>query len=208
MRHRIAGNRMSMPEPRRRAARRSLMHGLIRYERINTTEARANAIRGEVEKLINTAIKGRVAARKHLSTVISDDEKITQLLAFAHRGRFSLKAKVGSNEERAKENKAPLTETGRRFAEQKLKNRRDDLLKIVADENEAERALEAAYHAVVIEYNARRNLMSALDDELVVKKLLDEIAPRYVSRKGGFTRITKLGKRQGDAADMAQIALV
>src|SRR5215472_12150181 len=74
LRHRVAGNRMNMPEPRRRAARRSLMAGLIRYDRIQTTEARANAIRGEVEKLIDSAIKARLAARAHLASVVSDEE--------------------------------------------------------------------------------------------------------------------------------------
>ncbi len=48
-----------MPEPRRRSARRNLMEGLIRYDRINTTEARARAIRSEVEKLI-TVIAGKI----------------------------------------------------------------------------------------------------------------------------------------------------
>src|ERR1700687_3746993 len=75
LRHRIAGNRMNMPEPRRRSARRNLMAGLIRYDRIQTTEARANAIRGEVEKLIDTAVKGREAARQHLAAVVSDEEQ-------------------------------------------------------------------------------------------------------------------------------------
>src|ERR1700693_5869847 len=80
LRHRIAGNRMNMPEPRRRSARRNLMAGLIRYDRIQTTEARANAIRGEVEKLIDTAVKGREAARKHLASVVSDEEQAVKVL--------------------------------------------------------------------------------------------------------------------------------
>src|SRR6266699_5313317 len=142
LRHRVAGNRMSMPEPRRRSARRNLMAGLIRYDRIKTTEARARAIRGEIERLITIAVKGRIAAQEHLASVIPDEEKATELLAFARRGRFSLDKKVYSNEERADQGKPPLTDTGRRFLERKLKNRREELLHIISDEDEAEEALQ------------------------------------------------------------------
>src|SRR6266436_6868291 len=90
VRHRVAGNRMSMPEPRRRAARRSMMAGLIRYDRIETTEARARAIRGEAEKLIDVAIKGRLEAQEYLRSFVTDQDKAEQILAFARRGRFSL----------------------------------------------------------------------------------------------------------------------
>src|SRR5213078_1735056 len=117
VRHRVAGNRMSMPEPRRRSARRNLMAGLIRYDRIKTTEARARAIRGETEKLITIAVRGRLKAQKHLMAVVSDEEKAAQILAFARRGRFSLRSKVASNEERADQGKPPLTDKGRRFLE-------------------------------------------------------------------------------------------
>ena len=44
--------------------------------------------------------------------------------------------------------------------------------------------------------------------ELVVKKLFDEIAPKYKDRQGGYTRIIKTGVRQGDAAPMVIIELV
>jgi large subunit ribosomal protein L17 len=42
----------------------------------------------------------------------------------------------------------------------------------------------------------------------VVKKLFDDIAPRYQSRPGGYTRMVKIGKRAGDNADMALLMLV
>ena len=54
----------------------------------------------------------------------------------------------------------------------------------------------------------RRLAVARLRDKGAVKLLFDEIAPRYADRNGGYTRIYKLGKRQGDAAEMCILQLV
>jgi large subunit ribosomal protein L17 len=56
--------------------------------------------------------------------------------------------------------------------------------------------------------HARRLAAARLGSAAMVKKLFDEIAPRYESRNGGYTRIYKLGPRLGDSAEMVQIELV
>ena len=56
--------------------------------------------------------------------------------------------------------------------------------------------------------HARRQVMAYMMDEDVVKKLFDEVAPKYKDRQGGYTRIIKAGVRQGDAAPMVIIELV
>jgi large subunit ribosomal protein L17 len=56
---------------------------------------------------------------------------------------------------------------------------------------------------------SRRRVVSELPDEpLVIDKLFNEIAPRYGDRNSGFTRITRIGPRPGDAAPIVQIELV
>ena len=56
--------------------------------------------------------------------------------------------------------------------------------------------------------HARRQVLAYVRDESVVKKMFDEIAPKYKDRQGGYTRIIKTGVRQGDAAPMVIIELV
>ncbi len=55
---------------------------------------------------------------------------------------------------------------------------------------------------------ARRRLLAFFTTEQPVNKLLEVIGPRYQERKGGYTRLIKMGTRQGDAAETAIIELV
>lgn len=56
--------------------------------------------------------------------------------------------------------------------------------------------------------HSRRQALAFITKEDVVKKLFDEIAPKYAERNGGYTRVLKTGPRRGDAAPMAIVELV
>lgn len=124
MRHHVSGYKLGRSVGQRNSLRRTLMCQLFEHERIQTTKAKAAAIRGDAEKLITLA---RNSARG------SDIDKV----------------------------------------------------------------------------NARRLVAARLGNSpAVVKKLFDDIAPRYANRPGGYTRVFKLGPRLGDAAEMVLLELV
>jgi large subunit ribosomal protein L17 len=123
MRHQVAGYQLGRSKGARIGLRRTLINQFFTHERIQTTRAKALAIRGDAERLITLAAKSGQG---------TDAEKVT----------------------------------------------------------------------------ARRRAAAALNDAATVKKLFDEIAPRFVTRKGGYTRILKLGPRHGDSADMVLLELV
>ena len=123
MRHSVAGYRLGRTKSSRIALRRNLIKQFFTHERIQTTQAKAAAIRGDAERLITLAKNSADA---------SADQKV----------------------------------------------------------------------------HARRVAISKLGDNQIIKRLFDEIAPRFASRNGGYTRVTKLGPRLGDAAEMVVLELV
>ncbi len=124
MRHKVAGKRLDRHMDARKGLRRGLIKQLYEHERIRTTKAKAQAVRGEAEKLITMA----------KNAVVEGDEA-----------------------------------------------------KLV---------------------HARRVVKSRLPEDAIVRKLFDEIAPRYTERNGGYTRMLKLGPRPSDGAEMVILELV
>jgi large subunit ribosomal protein L17 len=56
--------------------------------------------------------------------------------------------------------------------------------------------------------HARRSVRRWIADRDLIKKLFEEISPRYAERPGGYLRITRLGPRKGDGAEMARLEFV
>ncbi|MEI8131015.1 MAG: 50S ribosomal protein L17 [Leptolinea sp.] len=84
--------------------------------------------------------------------------------------------------------------------------------KALAIRGEAERLITLAKNSGegsdIQKVNARRLAAARMGSAELVKKLFDDIAPRYKTRPGGYTRMIKLGPRLGDAAKMVVIELV
>ena len=123
MRHRVAGKKLGRQKDQRAALRRILIKELFDHERIRTTRTKAEAVRGQAERLITLAKRG----------------------------------------------------------------------------NDAEDAQMV---------HKRRIVAARLGDAEIVKKLFDDIAPRFADRNGGYTRMLKLGPRQGDNAEIVILELV
>ena len=84
--------------------------------------------------------------------------------------------------------------------------------KAEAIRSEAEKLITLARNSEKAEeiekVNARRLAAARLNDAEIVKKLFDDIGPRFAARNGGYTRMLKLGPRLGDSAEMVLLELV
>jgi len=76
--------------------------------------------------------------------------------------------------------------------------------------SQAERLITTAKRGKARDHDLheRRQVAAVLSDRAVVRKLFDEIAPRFAERQGGYTRMVKLGRRPGDGAEMVVLELV
>lgn len=176
MRHRVAGKRLSRPSGQRNALYKNLITELFRHGRIQTTDAKARAIRSHAEKLITLSRRGQVETI--LERAIAKDQRGLEALVQKRRAQKLLALVEGTEDPTLSD-----------------------------QEREAKRAeLEAVVRGMGV--HVRRQAAAKISDPAVVRKLFDELAPRYQNRPGGYTRILKLGMRQGDAAKMALIELV
>jgi large subunit ribosomal protein L17 len=164
MRHRKAGRRLKRSSSHRRALYRNLMTELFRHERIQTTEAKARAIRPLAEKMVTKARKARA-------------DRLVELAKQRDEQRLS----TWFNARRASQ-----------------------LIELADEGNED--ALEQMAGAMAL--HVRRQVLATLTDNDIAHKLVEEIAPRFEDRPGGYTRMFKLGMRRGDAAKMAVLELV
>lgn len=91
---------------------------------------------------------------------------------------------------------------------------RTTLAKAKSIQGDAEKMITVAKNTAkaeeVIKLNARRQIAAGLGNasQEIVKKLFDDIAPRFANRPGGYTRLLKLGPRLGDNAEMVLLELV
>jgi large subunit ribosomal protein L17 len=95
------------------------------------------------------------------------------------------------------------------FTHERIKTTR---AKAAAIRGDAERLITLARNSAqgsdAEKVHARRLAASKLGDNQLIKRLFDDIAPRYTNRNGGYTRVLKLGPRMGDSAEMVLLELV
>ncbi len=112
---------------------------------------------------------------------------------------------------RTKDQRSALRRTmiNQLFEHERIRTTRAKALSI---RGEAERLITLARNSGegsdVDKVNARRLAAARLSNAEMVRKLFDDIAPRYTNRKGGYTRMLKIGQRLGDAAEMVLLELV
>lgn len=179
----MAGYRkLGRTSSQRKAMLRSLVTNLLYHGKITTTVTRAKEVRRIAEKLITLAVR----EKDNYETVT-----VTQKVP-----------KKTADGKRVKE----------KNSEGKMVTVYEEITKTIKKDNPSR--LHARRQMMQVFYNIvetpadgvkKRSLSKKVD---LAAKMFDEIGPKYDNRKGGYTRIVKIGPRKGDAAEMAIIELV
>lgn len=178
----MAGYRkLGRTSSQRKALLRNQVTNLIYHGKITTTDAKAKEVRKIAEKLITLAIK-----EKDNYTEETVTQKVPKKTADGKRVKNKVDGKMVTEYEE-------ITKNIKKDSATRLHARRQ-MLKVLYPVTEVPK--EAA---------GRKANTKKID---LVEKLFDEIAPKYADRKGGYTRIVKLGQRKGDGAEEVIIELV
>ena len=203
MRHQRQRYQLSRSASHRKALLLNLAKEIIDHERIQTTEAKAKAVKPELEKLITLAKRGDLHARRQALSALGQDKfavhgKVSSSSAMRHqRQRYQLSRS-------ASHRKALLMNLSKEVIQHERIQTSEAKAKAVKPE--VEKLITLAKRG---DLHARRQALSALgQDKFTVYKLFDEIAPRYSERPGGYTRILKLGPRRSDSTEMVLLELV
>ena len=178
----MAGYRkLSRTAAQRKALIRNQVTALLNNGKIVTTEAKAKEIRKEAEHLIALAVREK-----------DNFEEVTV------KAKVARKDKDGKRVKEVKDGKKVTV-----FDEVDKKIKKDAPSRLHARRE----MLKVLYPVKKVPQEAPGRKKNTEDVDLVAK-LFDEIAPKYVNRNGGYTRIVKIGPRKGDAAMDVLIELV
>ena len=178
----MAGYRkLSRTAAQRKALIRNQVTALLNNGKIVTTEAKAKEIRKEAEHLIALAVREN-----------DNFEEVTV------KAKVARKDKDGKRVKEVKDGKKVTV-----FDEVDKKIKKDAPSRLHARRE----MLKVLYPVKKVPQEAPGRKKNTEDVDLVAK-LFDEIAPKYVNRNGGYTRIVKIGPRKGDAAMEVLIELV
>lgn len=178
----MAGYRkLSRTAAQRKALIRNQVTALLYNGKIITTEAKAKEIRKETEHLIALAVREK-----------DNFEEVTV------KAKVARKDKDGNRVKEVKDGKKVAV-----FDEVDKKIKKDAPSRLHARRE----MLKVLYPVKKVPEKAAGRKKNTEDVDLVAK-LFDEIAPKYVNRNGGYTRIVKIGQRKGDGAMEVLIELV
>ncbi len=206
MRHRVRTNSLGRAGDQRDAMLKHLVRGLIEHGKVETTVLRAKRARPIAERLVTYGKRAQLAMQVASATeaMMQSAKEKSDASATAKQAdalaTLLQDAVAGMTEGTAKRNRA---EQARVWAEE---------VSAKAKAGELDEAI--ALIRLIWVYGSgtnvalRRQARKLLGDEKLIKHLFEEMAPEYMDRNGGYTRITRTGLRRGDSAQKAVLEFV